>query len=149
MVRSPRGMMAAGLGPRLAMQQQSTVFVPPPPSQQGSASTGPGMKRRWRHGRWGWWRGRVSRAVAANSRADAGTAVAAAKSGVATVSPSPRGMTMVVAPSKASRGQARGAQEGMAARDPELRIGHDGRLEDELRQQGGNGGLMWSQQQRR
>nr|ABF94038.1 hypothetical protein LOC_Os03g05890 [Oryza sativa Japonica Group] len=141
--------MAAGLGPRLAMQQQSTVFVPPPPSQQGSASTGPGMKRRWRHGRWGWWRGRVSRAVAANSRADAGTAVAAAKSGVATVSPSPRGMTMVVAPSKASRGQARGAQEGMAARDPELRIGHDGRLEDELRQQGGNGSLMWSQQQRR
>jgi hypothetical protein len=32
--------------------------------------------------------------------------------------------------------------------DPELRIGHDGRLEDKLQQQGGGGGLMWSQWQR-
>ncbi len=34
-VRSPRGMMVAGLGPRFAMQQQPTVFVlPPPPPPQ-------------------------------------------------------------------------------------------------------------------
>ncbi|BAS90361.1 Os04g0549000 [Oryza sativa Japonica Group] len=34
-VRSPRGMMVAGLGPRFAMQQQPTVFaLPPPPPPQ-------------------------------------------------------------------------------------------------------------------